>query len=201
MAHPAMRAGPQLDNQTIRITTIDPSQRLVEGVLKDGAPIRIAVWEVPTNFRWPVEGETWTVCRRENQWFLDSAFESDNEEFPIESLNAGETKIGSNTIYVKDGRQVVAVDISSAVDGMVVTWTSDGFALGLSAAGGTAAVYEHTVAIPANPWTWSHGLGRKPVGIEVFDTSGNKIEADIQADNGTITISLSGAMAGSATYV
>ena len=110
-AHPMMRAGPQLDYQLIRITTVDPSQRLVEGVLKDGAPIRVAIWEVPTNFRWPVQGETWSVTRRANHWFLGNAYEdTESEEFPIEDLAPGETKIGSSAIFDRFGNRLASHD-------------------------------------------------------------------------------------------
>lgn len=111
MGHPALKAGPQLDRQPIRITTVDPAQRIVEGVLKDGAPIRVMVSDTPVIFRWPVEGENWTVVRRANQWFLETGFEDANESFSITDLQPGEAKISSDVIYDKAGNRMITANV------------------------------------------------------------------------------------------
>lgn len=94
--------------------TCDPSTRRIEARLKDGATIQIAIWEIPSGFRWPQEGEYWTVQYRNNFWHLGQPMEIGESNKPIEDLAPGDTKIGGgdNTkIYIDaelvdiDGRQ------------------------------------------------------------------------------------------------
>jgi len=93
--------------QRVKITTVDPSARRIEGVLKDGAIIQIALYEIPNQFRWPIVGEYWTVIRENNFWYLGSAHELD-EDFPVEAMEPGDTKIGATRIFNKTGQRLLA---------------------------------------------------------------------------------------------
>lgn len=70
-----------------------------------------------------------------------------------------------------------------------------------SSGGGPVTTQTFDQSVPANPWVIDHGLGRYPVGIETFDTSGIKVEGDVVNTTMTTTISFSGVMSGKATYI
>jgi hypothetical protein len=87
------------DKQIVRILTVDPTKRRVEGALKDGTMIQIKVWEVPTVFRWPKTEEMWTVRRDHGFWSLDARLENNHDGLGrIEDIAEGETKITGATL-------------------------------------------------------------------------------------------------------
>lgn len=91
--------------QRVQIVTCDPATRRIEGRLKDGVIIQIAVWEIPSGFRWPKTDEFWTVIQRNHFWHLGQPMEIGENEKPIEDLQPGDTKIGggSETEIIIDG--------------------------------------------------------------------------------------------------
>lgn len=82
--------------QRVKILTVDPATRRVEGVLKDGTAIQIAVWEISPLFRWPKEEENWSVWKENGYWMLDSPMEDKRfQDKPVEDLNAGDVRVNA----------------------------------------------------------------------------------------------------------
>lgn len=107
----------------VKIITVDPANRRLEGALKDGSMIQISVWDVPNAFRWPVEGEEW-ICRRDNGiWILDHRQQQSGDEtkIPLESLHPGEMIIDSTLIVDDRGYRLAPVD-GPPSDGQVPVW-------------------------------------------------------------------------------
>lgn len=93
--------------QRVLITTVDPATRRIEGVLKDGAVIQIALYEIPAQFRWPKVNEYWTVTREANFWYLGSAHEMEDETFPVEAMEPGDTKVAGDRIFDALGNRLL----------------------------------------------------------------------------------------------
>lgn len=105
--------------QRVKILTIDPSSRAVEGLLKDGAAIRIAVWNYPPFFRWPSQGEIWTIEFVGNNWLLG------------EYVAPGEKIVRSGIETLKEGEALVTVPsgnilFTSTLDAGGIRLESDG---------------------------------------------------------------------------
>lgn len=124
-----------------KIMTVDPSQRRVEGVLSEGAMVQIAVFDIPSFFRWPKEGEIWTIYQQGGVWRLGNQLELQTAEHPIENLDAGDTKIKSDVIKTESGfdvftndniadtpltdnRHVVVTDQGTATNGKALVWNA-----------------------------------------------------------------------------
>lgn len=72
-----------------QIITVHPPDRKIEGKLPDGGTIRIALFEVPIAFRWPIVGEVWSVYRENLYWMLGSRINDDTTEVnPISGLSS-----------------------------------------------------------------------------------------------------------------
>lgn len=94
--------------QRVKIMTVDPSTRRIEGALKDGAMIQIAVWEVSAVFTWPQTDEYWTVYKENGYWMLGSKMVAvEDETTQIEDLDPGHARIGSDTIITPSGAQLL----------------------------------------------------------------------------------------------
>lgn len=68
--------------------------------------------------------------------------------------------------------------------------------------GGSAlTAHQHDQNAAANPWIINHNLGRLPASVEVYDTTGALVEADVTNPtlNQTV-ITFSGVMSGKVTY-
>lgn len=76
------------------ITTVDPVNKDVRGVGADGYERRIAIYDLRGSFRWPVEGETWTIYQENGIWFLGAAWEGPDTSVPITSLSPGDGILG-----------------------------------------------------------------------------------------------------------
>jgi hypothetical protein len=112
-----------------QIVSVDPANRNVSAQLKDVGVVPVAVWDVPVAFRWPKEGEWWTLNYVQGYWHLgqimEQTFDQDGVESPapIETLSPGEMKLNSETVKDHHGRIFVAVDVSGLVDGDVqLSW-------------------------------------------------------------------------------
>lgn len=109
--------------QRVQIVTVDPATRYVEFRLKDGAVVTTQVWEVPSFFRWPKEGEYWTVERTANTWKLGHRMEDLNTVKPVSEVAAGEAKVNvDRVIYTDDGARL-AVVVGDPAEGDTVTWS------------------------------------------------------------------------------
>ena len=101
---------PGLDARVMaKIVTVDPAQRKIEAALKDGGLIHIAVFDSPSVFVWPQQGEHWTVRKDSGIWRLDKRVDS-NDEHKIDNINPGEAKIYADTITNMSGHKIAAVN-------------------------------------------------------------------------------------------
>jgi hypothetical protein len=63
------------------IVTVDPSQRLIEAVTAEGGPPRrLAIFDIPNGFMWPVEGEDWSIYEENGYWRLGNKYLNDDED-------------------------------------------------------------------------------------------------------------------------
>lgn len=107
-----------------RIITVDPATRRIEGTLKDGAMVQIKAQEVGTVFRWPLEGEIWTIRQDDGFWVLDRRFENPEDGYgEITDLQPGETKITGNTTIA--GTTSITGDL--VVEGAITATQSQSF--------------------------------------------------------------------------
>lgn len=72
------------------VTTVDPSQRIIEVATKDGTVRRLAIFEIPNGFRWPREGEEWTIYQENGYWYLGSPILSSEDDEQLRSLQPGQ---------------------------------------------------------------------------------------------------------------
>lgn len=124
----------------IKIMTVDPSTRRVEGMMKDGSMLQIAVWDVPTAFRWPKENEIWVVQQESGIWKLSARIQDGQvsavtttdsgqatsaatpEAAPIESLSPGTLKLDGQIVVDDQGNTFIAVDLTGIADGWTIHW-------------------------------------------------------------------------------
>lgn len=97
--------------QRVKIITVDPAKRNIEAMLKEGSAIQLQVWDVPPIFRWPRQGEFWTVERTGNYWTLGTLLEHPESEVRIEQLSEGEALITADQIRTETGGYVVTSDL------------------------------------------------------------------------------------------
>lgn len=90
------------NKQQAIILTVDPATRRVEAKLKDGGIVQVAVIETGAIFRWPKEGETWTIFRQNYYWYLGDQVQQD-ASFGIEDLGIGDAQIKSDIIRSESG--------------------------------------------------------------------------------------------------
>lgn len=73
------------------ITTVDPSQRLIEASTPDGGIHRLAIFDVSSQFTWPVEGENWTIYQENGYWYLGDKWLNPDESAIFEAMSPGES--------------------------------------------------------------------------------------------------------------
>jgi hypothetical protein len=191
---------PSVDVQQIRIVTVDPTTARVEGVMKDGAMIQVAVWDAPLTFRWPEEGETWRIYRRGIQWFLDDLVEDPKDVKSINDLEAGEAKIAASTVYTREGDEIVAIDVSTASEGEAIVRRGDGWNTEfVTGGGGEDAPYIHDQNAPSTTWVIVHNRNQELVDVTIYDTAGAKVIGQVHLDsNNQATVTFSSPFAGKA---
>lgn len=87
-----------------RIITVDPTNRKIEGQLKDGGLIQISLFDVPPFFVWPKQDEFWIVRQDGNYWKLYNKFD-DNDDTKISTLNPGEAKVAAEIVRTPSGKK------------------------------------------------------------------------------------------------
>lgn len=95
-----------------KIITVEPSQRRIEGVIKSGAVVQIAVYTVNPFFRWPKVGENWMIRRENGTWILDSKWQENEEsDMLVENLKEGDALIDAPTgnVYLSSGNLLASV--------------------------------------------------------------------------------------------
>lgn len=95
-----------------KIITVEPSQRRVEGVIKSGAVVQVAIYTVDPFFRWPKVGENWMIRRENGTWILDSKWQENEEaDTLVENLKEGDALIDTPTgnVYLSSGNLLASV--------------------------------------------------------------------------------------------
>lgn len=100
-----------------RIVTSDPLTQRIEVVLGDGVVRQISPYNIS---RWPIEGEVWTIYQENQDWMLGFRWEAADDEFPSSSLEPGDMKLDSSTIYDVEGNRIVATPPPN--DGDSIVW-------------------------------------------------------------------------------
>lgn len=99
----------------VTIITVDPPNSRVEVVGKDAAVIQISVLRAPALFRWPIQGEFWTIIRENGEWALEEKVQ-DPDSTSLRSLEPGEALIQSNTIWTPNGEKLIKTgDVAGGV--------------------------------------------------------------------------------------
>lgn len=93
----------------VKILTVDPAKRRIEGMLKDGAAVQVVVLDIPPAFMWPKEGEHWIVERNGYNWMLVGRFDDRKDAFPIENLALDQARVNAQEVFDSKGRRLVAV--------------------------------------------------------------------------------------------
>lgn len=129
------------NKQWAEIVTSFPPKKQVQAKLRDGGLVSVAVQDVPAGFRWPLPGEVWAIERDSMDqvtWGLCSripgyrgvpvngglAF-SQNEEFDIQNMAAGEMRLDSDVIYDSRGYRIASVDLTDITAGETLVWDPD----------------------------------------------------------------------------
>lgn len=89
-----------------RIVTCDPTTGRIEAVLGDGAIRQIGASGTTASFRWPIEGEVWTVRQENNDWVLAERWPDDTEDYRIDELAVGDVRIDGNAVYDANGTRL-----------------------------------------------------------------------------------------------
>lgn len=90
-----------------KITTVDPTQKRIEGVLKTGNVIQISVYATPPLFRWPKVGESWMVCQENGSWFLEGLWQEEEDHTQLTGLQPGDVLLNTpGNIVLSSGRTV-----------------------------------------------------------------------------------------------
>lgn len=130
--------------QRVMISTVDTTNRTVQAILTDKTPISIVVWEVGEIFRWPREGELWTIYQEQGYWKLDRAVAG-----AIEDMQPGDTRIFAPGTLMADSARIARwADVVFDADGN----DSQAFAHTLGTTARLVALHGH--ADPAG-WKWS----------------------------------------------
>lgn len=85
-----MRSDPRTTKMRATITTVDPTQRLIQVQTVNG-PLTVSVIEVPFGFVWPQEGEKWSIYKENQTWILGARLQQDTDPRRIEDLLPGQS--------------------------------------------------------------------------------------------------------------
>lgn len=106
------------------IETVNPSEHLIQGRLKDRGVIYITTSGVPSTFVWPKQGEYWYVRQENHHWRLDTKVDIKND-FTIDQLQPGESRIAADEIYDANKKHIVAVDDSNAINNDIIIYNNN----------------------------------------------------------------------------
>lgn len=84
----------------VRVITVDPANRRIEVVGKDAAVIPIGISVAPPLFRWPKQGEFWTITRENGEWQLENYLPGPDESAVVQP---GEALIQAEKIWTPSG--------------------------------------------------------------------------------------------------
>lgn len=171
-----------LEKTWMEVLNVIPSKKEVTGRLRDGGTVSISINEIPPVFRWPEEGEIWSISRSRLDnisWNLGSRIHYivKDQELPITDMDAGDLRLDAEKVYNRIGqRLLVEGDIEQANDAHI----------------------EHIQSPASDTWVITHTLSKHP-SVTVIDSAGSVILPDIEYDGlNSITLRFNGATAGTA---
>lgn len=105
----------RLVKQWLKVTHVHPESKQIQGLLRDGGTISVSVFEIPPSFRWPVEGEIWSVERDalgNAQWTLGCRIHDviKDGESPITDMASGDLRLDSNQIVNASGSSLLIAE-------------------------------------------------------------------------------------------
>lgn len=187
------------------ITACDPSQRLVQGQLKDGGQISIAVFEIPPAFRWPIVGEIWSIYKENYYWMLGGRVNVDSQEVsPVTEMQPGELRLDGSKLYLDktfavtgntlDGTGTLSLleqlDSLGIIDNQVI---NNGFPSG---SGSGDKTFDYTQGVASSLWTITHDLDKFP-SVIVLDSAGSLSVGQIDyISPNVLTLTFSAAFSG-----
>ena len=77
----------------MNITSVDPTQNLIEGTLKGADSRRVMIIDVPIAARWPMVGESWIVRQENGNWYLQGIY----DPLSMQNIPPGDAVIHSPT--------------------------------------------------------------------------------------------------------
>lgn len=115
---------PSLANKArARIITVIPDQRRIEAGIRDGV-VAVQVTETGPFFRWPEQGEMWSIFKEADTWRLGQLLEEGQPTTSVESLGPGEAKIYSEVIKTPAGHTLLRdVDVEGIVEDLTIQVT------------------------------------------------------------------------------
>lgn len=144
--------------QYAQIITVDPSKRRIDGRLRDGSFVQIGVQDQSATFRWPVEGEIWSIESLNQGWVLGARLTTADEEFRIEDLDPGDALIDSSKIVNKDGARLLTEQDIQDITG--------------------DKTFVHTQLASASTWYVNHNMGKKP-SVTVVDSADTVVIGEV----------------------
>lgn len=94
--------GGMTERLAVVIVTSDPATGRLEVVGKDAAVIQVSVGRIPVLFRWPKQGEYWTIIRENGEWALEERM-PDPDAKSLLSLIPGEAIVQAEKIWTPSG--------------------------------------------------------------------------------------------------
>jgi hypothetical protein len=96
----------------MEVTHVYPPNKEVAGTLRDGGTVAVSLFEVPSGFRWPIEGEIWTIERDRldnTQWVLGNRVHHQllDHELAITDMSPGEMRLDATSVVDRNGRQIL----------------------------------------------------------------------------------------------
>lgn len=99
------------------IMAVDPANNIIDIRCGDGSPRRIMVWEVPSGFRWPVDGEEWSIYEQNGSWYLGDRSNNPQDGLPISAMTPGDQRLDGKKVFDAAGNRILSVNMTGLDDG------------------------------------------------------------------------------------
>lgn len=176
-----------------RILTVDPATRRIDAVLRDRTVVSVAVYDTPSFFRWPKEGEDWIIVRKGYNWVLDQPYQAKDSDSKIEDLQPGEAHVDAdvlktNTLDLRDSKAINAADPEDDND-----LANKAYVDNRVGGGDVGQAYPFT---SSSHVVIDHNKGKK-VAVQVVDSTHSQIEGEVNwPSNNRVIIDFTAAFTG-----